>query len=353
MKFIMHHSLTCKLLERYHKSSWVIAGYFFHDQGTVVQKSAQRFLQELLYQLLRQRKGLFLSIYPQFLRLDETHNLKDPKGLAEAWTIGELKESLLRIVSQSTSDMNVCLFVDALDEHNGNHRDLLPILSRLTQLTNNTFFRLLLCLAGRPENVFKDAFHTLPGFSIHEFTTDGTRLYAEGRMRAEVKGEFTDEGAEQVSGLIGDIVKMADGIFLWVRLVVDELVEGLCEGDSAEELRELLSIIPTELEDLYTRAIRRTHWISLLTLTKQREEAYVMFQIAIYARQSFSIYLFLAATLFLTTGRRTYPDLQRLSLDQMERRLNSRSAEMLDAPGRPTSACSLHSPDRRGVHGHW
>ena len=67
------------------------------------------------------------------------------------------------------------------------------------------------------------------------------------------------------------------------------------------------------------------------TLGRQKHEAYIMFQIAIYARTPFGLYEFLAATLFLTTQKGTYPELQRLSLDQMHRRLNSRSAGLLEA----------------------
>lgn len=120
---------------------------------------------------------------------------------------------------------------------------------------------------------------------------------------------------------------------MWVRLVVDELIEGLCEGDSIEELKDLISSIPTELEGFYTRALRRTRRTSPLALERHRYEAYVMFQIAIYCRTPFKLHYILAAALFLATGRGTYRELQKLSLDQMERRLNSRSAGLLDVAG--------------------
>lgn len=56
-----------------------------------------------------------------------------------------------------------------------------------------------------------------------------------------------------------------------------------------------------------------------------------MFQLAIHAFEPFKLYEFLGATMFLTTGKTTYPDLERLSADQMERRLNSRSLGLLEA----------------------
>ena len=118
------------------------------------------------------------------------------------------------------------------------------------------------------------------------------------------------------------------------KLAVNELIDGLCEGDSVEELKDLLSVIPTELEELYTRAIRRTCSTSLRTIGKHRMEAYILFQIVLHARVPFQLAGLLAATLFLTTQKETYHELpKRLSLDQMQRRLNSRSAGLLEVIG--------------------
>ena len=330
MKHLMNHYKTRELLETYHGSPWLVAGYFFHDRGTMIQKSVEGFLGEILYQILRQRKELFPSMCTVFSRLYETCDLIDPlKGTnrrvsTTSWSIGSLQEALISIGSKATCVVNICLFVDALDEHDGNHRELLSTLSRLSQLPENPFFLLRLCLAGRPENVFKDAFHTCPGFSIHHYTTDDIRLYAHGRMQKEVSSSFTSAGEVGLRGLIEDIIEKAQGVFLWVRLVVDELIEGLCEGDNIEELKDLLSTIPAELEDLYERAIRRISRTSLSASKTQKYEAYVMFQIVVCAGPPFSLENLLAAASFSTTGKHT--DLQGLSVDQMERRLNSRSA---------------------------
>ncbi|MCJ1394530.1 hypothetical protein MMC18_007409 [Xylographa bjoerkii] len=251
--------------------------------------------------------------------------------LADIWTIEELLEVLLLVATNTTCKVNICLFVDALDEHDGNHRDLISMLKRLVQLTGTSFFRIRLCLAGRPENVFKDAFQSCPGFAVHEHTTKDIKLYAEGRIHDGLGGALTDEGQRQLKFLTDNIVEKAQGVFMWVKLVVNELIEGLCEGDSIEELRELLSTIPTELEELYIRAIQRPRSTSCRILRQHRHEAYIMFQIAIYARRPFGLYDFVAATLFLITQKGASPEFQSLSIDQLHRRLNSRSAGLLES----------------------
>ena len=347
MKFAKDHPLTRNLLEQYHPSHWLVAAYFFHDRGTEVQKSISGFLREILYQILRQRESLFPLIYP-LLRPNNSCSSISGTGLEGGkeviltqnddrinynWSRSVLQDALVSIACKSVVDVNICIFVDALDEHDGNHRDLISTLNRLAGLTGNNFFRLRLCLAGRQENIFKDAFRDCPGFSIHEFTTGDIRRYTEGRIQDAMSGKLTRDSELALSSLIEDVIDKAEGVFLWVKLVNDELVEGLCEGDSIEELRDLLSGIPTELEELYTRALRRPNRTSTRAPAKSKYERYVMFEIVKCCREPFSLYQLLGATLFITTGRGTYPELQRLSRDQMQRRLYSRSAGLLDAPG--------------------
>ncbi len=112
-------------------------------------------------------------------------------------------------------------------------------------------------MAGRQENIFKGAFQEFPGLLIHEFTTSDSRQYREGRLQDAMKGILMQEGKLALSSSIEDIINRAEGVFLWVRLVHDELMKGLREGDSIEELEHLPSGIPTELEELYTSTLRR------------------------------------------------------------------------------------------------
>ena len=332
MKFALNHHLTRKLLRKYTDNFWVVAGFFFHDRGTTVQKSAEGFLREVLYQIIHQKKQLFVLIYPILARVFEQkgQSTNGSKFFADGWTLSVLRDTLELIGRKSTNEVNLCLFVDALDEHDGNHRELVLILRSIAQLTANPAFRVRLALAGRPENVFKTAFQGCPGFSIHEYTTNDIRRYAEDIIKADMPGELSIEYEEGLRNLVENIVRDAQGVFLWVRLVVNEIVEGICEGDTTDELVTLLSTIPTELGELYKRALCRSSRSSLEAFERNRTEAYVMFQVATCAREPFYIYEFLTATHFLATGRGTYPDLQRLSSEQMERRLNSRSAGLLE-----------------------
>jgi hypothetical protein len=56
-----------------------------------------------------------------------------------------------------------------------------------------------------------------------------------------------------VDYLTDKVIDKAQGVFLWVELVVNNLIVGLEEGFSDTELKECLDSLPPELEDLYAR----------------------------------------------------------------------------------------------------
>ena len=62
-----------------------------------------------------------------------------------------------------------------------------------------------------------------------------------------MQGEFSTKYNESLRNLVRSIVQRAQGVLLWVKLVVRKIVEGVCEGDTVDELTTLLSTI--ELRD--------------------------------------------------------------------------------------------------------
>src|ERR1700722_9699356 len=55
---------------------------------------------------------------------------------------------------------------------------------------------------------------------------------------------------DEVSQFEGEIVKRAQGVFLWVTLVVRKLIRAADQGLPATHLRNLLERLPTELDEL-------------------------------------------------------------------------------------------------------
>jgi len=116
--------------------------------------------------------------------------------------------------------------------------------------------RIKFCVASRPENIFETYLSEYDGFKIQDHTKKDIETYTSGRLY-ENSTRRSSTFKEQLPVLVDDIVKLSAGIFLWVKLVVEEMIECICEGDTIPELRNLLSRIPTKMEGLYARAIGR------------------------------------------------------------------------------------------------
>ena len=345
MKHAMIHHNTIDALHSYSRLPWLITGYFFHDRGTSEQKTVVGFLREILYQMLLQRQDLFALI-------QDIHKERGGASFeisATWWNVERLRQALLDIGARTMVPLNCCLFVDALDEHDGKHRDLISLLETLAFMPKSIAFRLRLCVAGRPENIFKDAFNNLPGFAIHQYTMNDVRHYTKDRLRKEQLGVLSDKGKSNAHQLVDQIVRRAHGVFLWVRLVVDELIAGLCEGDTFTELELLLSEIPDELTDLYSRAIRRVTRTSgrssARSVTRHKYETYVIFQMIIESRRTFPLRELIGASIF-HAGKNTAEPCQNsnesMDDDQRLRRLNSRSAGLLESQRRSGEVQFLH-----------
>ena len=51
--------------------------------------------------------------------------------------------------------------------------------------------------------------------------------------------------------LVADVVSRVDGVFLWVKLVVNDLIKGLHNRDDLEDLQRWLELLPIHLEELF------------------------------------------------------------------------------------------------------
>jgi ankyrin repeat protein len=333
MKFVLRHPHTSNLLGKCHSSPWVQAGFFFHDRGMELQKSINGLLSEMIYQILRKQRRLLPLVLPLFDERVQPRRTLTSSASKSPWYTEDLREALLLIVSQAEEKLNICFFIDALDEHFGNHHELLQTLKDFVTTAGRNSHHVKLCIASRPENVFKAELAKVPGLAIHEHTEGDFQEYVFRRMQPEI--DRRDH--EQLNDLAKDVVDKAQGVFLWVKLVVDELVEGACDGESVSKLRDFLSDIPSELEDLYRRAIRRVRDRRFSKKLKDKHcgEAFVMFQVALCCRSPYPLVAFINTTSLLVSGiiQENLPlDSQRrpIPTDDMRRQLSARCGGLLE-----------------------
>lgn len=113
-----------------------------------------------------------------------------------------------------------------------------------------------MCLASRPWLVFEDAFRRRPSLRMEDLTNKDIQRFAseklgEHPMVAQLRG--IDEKGANI--LVNEVTEKSAGVFLWVRLVVKSLLEGLRDGDTLEDLQARLLLLPRDLEALFKKIL--------------------------------------------------------------------------------------------------
>ena len=182
------------------------------------------------------------------------------------WGLPQLREAFAAICTQTATRANMILFIDGLDEHSEpgqkttvSHNELLDVLAAMTSTSgHNNVVTLKLCLASRSEPVFVSRLHACPGFAMHMYTSGDIHTYISTRLRNQLSGENRRLKKATIDLITKTLLDRAHGIFIWVRLAVDEIIQGLQEEASNDELHEICCEIPPDLDDLYRRTIERS-----------------------------------------------------------------------------------------------
>lgn len=248
------------------RNELVIASFYFWSAGNPMQKSQQGLLQSLLYQILSQHPQLIPVVCPS--RWKEPTMFK-----ADRWTLQELCQVFDMLAEQGQLATRFCFFVDGLDEYDGEHMDIIQILERLAKLPG-----IKLCVSSRPWNIFLRAFEdTSQKLFVHDFTKDDIRVYAKSKLSESTRFSKLMWKDNRYQSLIEDIVKKAQGVFLWVFLVVRSLLRGLTDENNIGTLRIRLERLPADLETYFKQILNTIEDI-------YQEDTAQIFQMVVYAR---------------------------------------------------------------------
>ena len=224
MKFAMRDQRLRQILDNNDQPDWVVTAFFFHDRGSEVQKSLSGMFQEILGSILRHVPALVQFVFPLYTELVKSQKTRKP-----SWNLDVLKSGMLSIMKQRTVRTRLLLFLDALDEHDGDNDVLTLLLKDLVASVDNDCIQIKLCLASRSWTVFGYHFGECPGFAIHDHTEQDIRIYVADRLdvarqtsRSEstesiVVGAVSRSTGANLLGLVNLVAEKAAGVFIWVR----------------------------------------------------------------------------------------------------------------------------------------
>jgi hypothetical protein len=223
--------------------------FFFWNSGTTLQRSQIGLFRSLLYEALKDQPDLVAIIFPQEL---QTASREVEQGtpfheIEWNWPLKKLQQAFARLTTFATASMKFCFFIDGLDEYEGDHESLAGFFKSLSSMSH-----VKLCISSRPWLTFEDSFKGYPGLKLQDLTFDDIVAYVSDELQDHHRMlQLAKQAPSHASELVNEIVTKANGVFLWVKLVVRSLLKGLGNGDDISDLRRRLKDLPADLGAFY------------------------------------------------------------------------------------------------------
>lgn len=271
MKYICDNEETESSLSQWAKPQKLItASFFFWLAGTMMQKSLNGLIQSLLYEILRACP----SLAPTLCASRWNPSVINSRA-SDPWKLKELRQSFKRLKDARVNGVKFCFFIDGLDEYDGDHIELIQILEEIADCDY-----IKLCVSSRPLNCFERAFGVSfeKKLYLQDLTREDIALYAREKLGSYVRQAIAGAEAYRYQGLIREIVDRAQGVFLWVYLVVRSLRDGFINRDSMATLQMRLRSLPVDLEPFFK------HILDSVDQVYQRRLAQ-MFEVALESQE--------------------------------------------------------------------
>ncbi|KIX98191.1 uncharacterized protein Z520_06271 [Fonsecaea multimorphosa CBS 102226] len=235
--------------------------FFFNERGTYLQKSLDGLLRAVLARLVSQDPAIAQLVLEAYQR--------KPREIRNRWNFEDLKDVFAAVLTQDHHHLELTIFLDALDEYYGFPEVISQWIFHIVSASRDPQSRtkVRFCFSSREWDSFVKAFGGEPGFVLHEHTYQDVEQYTTSRL-SQLTSQMTsqhqiaadDRSTPNKQLLLADVARMiasrAEGVFLWVKLAIDEITSSPTIS-SQEELEMLISRLPADLEEFYMRIISR------------------------------------------------------------------------------------------------
>ncbi|KAL6720867.1 hypothetical protein ACLMJK_002792 [Lecanora helva] len=244
MNFLCQDSRMMQSLQVWAGSKAIsITKFFFWNSGTAMEKSVMGLLRSLLWQLMQELpEAEFDEVLMQSgIRPKSIDGFFTRSDGILAWTQRRLLVFLNTTIQHSLSHHRLCFFIDGLDEFN---------LGEITDVK--------LCLSSRPYREFDLAFGESAKLRLQDLTSQDIKKFVTDKITsAASRQSISYKNPNQWQSIITQVVRKAQGVFLWVSIAVKDQIHGLRNGDSLDQLEARLGALPDEVEGVYIHMLER------------------------------------------------------------------------------------------------
>ena len=230
------------------RDSALVLSFFFHGRGDELQRTPLGLFRSLLHQVLGQAPNALQDLVDRF----ETKRKENGKpGKDWHWHEGELRPFLESSLPKVSKTRPVWLFVDALDEcGKDNAVRLVEILKALlkslaSQSVGLRQFRI--CFSCRHYPIV-DLDGSMFEICAEDENERDISTFVEDQLAA-----FRTRTSSTIPALI---TARASGVFMWARLVVEQILVLEREGVGLKKMEAAVRSTPPDLDELYQQLIR-------------------------------------------------------------------------------------------------
>ena len=235
---------TLQLLRKWAGPSHLImASFYFWYAGTPLQNSQIGLLRSILHAVLTEKPGLAPILFPSVFGATFSGQAQE----CIDFSFEELKRAFKTLVSSAPPGLKMCFIIDGLDEYDGDVSELAEL---FIQAATSESVKIL--LSSRPVPACVEAFSLCPKLRLQDLTKGDIEKYVDDRLATyPLMKRMAAMEMGATNRLVHEITSKAEGVFLWVILVVKRLIDGLRDYDTLSDLLHKLDELPPGLEKLY------------------------------------------------------------------------------------------------------
>ncbi|CZR67325.1 uncharacterized protein PAC_17224 [Phialocephala subalpina] len=255
MKFILEHEVP----KQYCASDsgtiqFAVIHYFFYQLSTLSTKQ-EKSIDGLLHAILLQ----LINRFPQLIQFIDTvyqrrvQPQRSASNFTSAWSVDSLKEALMHIADQKIVTGGLLLLIDGFDECEGDLGHHLGFLFSWIDAMRSGTLSIKLCLASRAREEYRGVMEI--SLEIHQWTRDDISKYVYHKLGRSNKSSISLSKRQIPDRLKESVIQNSQGVFVWVTLVVEDLIRGFEEGEEIDTLQARINRLPQGLEELYSHIV--------------------------------------------------------------------------------------------------
>lgn len=253
LKLVYEHAGTHKLLQRWSRDNKLLcAAFYFWDLGNTMQKSLQGFYRSILFEILRQSPELIPALFEDQWKALESISVPELLQTTDIIRPADIQKAITKLMRLTNEDdgekYRICLFIDGLDELEGDCVDHCELAMQLQEWSTND--RVKICVSSRPHTEFLDVFSEQYRIHLHQLTTEDIAIFGR-KMFESMPPQHFQRVEDLYERLVSQVVFKSEGVFLWARLAVRSLILEVYRHASNDSLLDRVDGLQPGLISLY------------------------------------------------------------------------------------------------------